>query len=227
MRYAEAGKGKPVWMILQAFSWPELGEQYIDRPNAYPSFNESRYMAYIAISSGARGIIYWGGTYAKSNDFLQSIFAVTSELSFLQPFLSAVNEDQVKVNISIDPVEKSYPVSCIARRFGRDWMIAVINETDTYQMGVVVNGLKHLNGFKFKELYGDQEVTVSNEEIILRMKPREVKVFATSENWETARNKGEGLPWQLANPSINCRKLKSGIVVTSILGNSVFQGRKC
>lgn len=193
-RYMELGKGKPVWMILQAFSWPELGGQYKDRPQAYPSFNESRYMAYVAIASGARSIIYWGGTYIKDDDFLQSIYAVVSELAALQPFLSAPEEVQVKVNTNTDPVEKTPPLSCIARRFGRDWIIVVINETDIYQMSVVVEGLNYLNGIKLTELYGNQELIVSNEEVVLRMKPREVKVFATGKKWETARLKGRDYP---------------------------------
>ena len=75
-------------------------------------------------------------------------------------------------------------------------MIAVINETDDYQMGVVVENLRHLNGIKLFELYGDEEVTVSNEEIVLRMKPREVKVFQSDKKWET---KGfvEGIIWAI------------------------------
>jgi len=193
-RFLEIGKGKPVWIILQAFSWPELGGQYTNRPQAYPSFNESRYMAYAAIATGARGILYWGATYTKSKDFLQSIYAVTSELSALQQFLTAPDEEQVIVNTNIDPVEKLKPLSCIARRYGRDWMVVVINETDKYQMSVVVEGLKHLNGLKLMELYSNQEVVVSNEEIILRMKPREVRVFATGRKWETSQFKGRDYP---------------------------------
>lgn len=50
--------------------------------------------------------------------------------------------------------------------------------------------LKYLNKMELVELYGDEEVTVSNEEIVLRMKPREVKVFATNKKWETDRIKG-------------------------------------
>jgi hypothetical protein len=194
-RYMEIGKGKPVWMILQAFSFSDLTEEIKDAPLAYPSFIESRYMAYSAIAYGARGILYWGSSYTKSKDFIQSLYAVTSELAALQPFLTAPNEAQVEVKIiKTVPGDKNQPVPCIARRYGRDWMIVVINETDTYQMGVVVDGLKHLNGLKLTELYGNKEVTVSNEEIVLRMKPREVIVLTTGKAWETTRLKGRDYP---------------------------------
>ncbi len=189
-RYMEIGRGKPVYMVLQAFSWPELGGIWGQRPASYPSFNESRYMAYAAIAYGSRGIHYWGASYTKSNEFLQSIFAVTSELAALQPFLSAPEEDQVRVKVIKTKPEDNNSVSCIARRYGRDRMIVVINETDSYQMGVVVEGLKDLNGIKLVELYGNEGVTVSNEEIVLRMKPREVKVLATGKQWETSGIRG-------------------------------------
>lgn len=79
--------------------------------------------------------------------------------------------------------------SCFAGKAGYDWMIAVVNETDICQMGVVVKNLQYLNRAKLLE-YGDDEVTVSNDEIVLRMKPREVKVFATDKKWETTGTTG-------------------------------------
>lgn len=190
-RFLEVGRGKPVYMVLQAFSWPELGGAYWSRLlPAYPSFNESRYMAYIAIATGAKGIFYWGAHYTKSEELVQSIYAVTSELSALQPFLVSPEEDYVKVRgIKTNPCDES-TFSSIARRYGRDWLIVVINETNEYQMSVVVENMKHLNGMKFYELYGDDEFSVSNEEMVLRMKPREIKVLATSKRWETKRMKG-------------------------------------
>jgi hypothetical protein len=194
-RYTEIGKGKPVWMVLQAFSWSELTEEVKDAQPLYPTFDESRYMAYAAIAYGARGILYWGSAYTKSKEFVQSLFAVTNELAALQPFLTAPNEVQVEVKmIKTDQKDADQPVSCIARRYGRDWMIVVINETDNNQMGVLVNGLRHLNGLKLTELYGNNEVTVSNEEIVLRMKPREVIVLTTGKKWETASIKGRDYP---------------------------------
>ncbi len=188
-RWMEIGRGKPVYMVLQAFSWPDLGGRYSEHAPAFPSFDESRYMAYISIAYGASGINYWGAHSLKNEEFRQSLFAVVSELSSLQPFLVS-QQNHVGVRIITDTPGQDAIASCFAGRSGHDWMIAVINETDNYQMGVVVENLKYLNGMKLVELYGDEEVTVSNEEIVLRMKPREVKVFATDKKWETDRIKG-------------------------------------
>ncbi|MFW5831139.1 MAG: hypothetical protein ACOCVA_02725 [Prolixibacteraceae bacterium] len=190
-RFMEVGRGKPVYMVLQAFSWPELGGDYWSSLlPVYPSFNESRYMAYIAIATGAKGIYYWGANYTKSEEFIQSIYAVTSELSALQPFLVSPEENHMNIRgIKTLPDEKS-EFSGIVRRYGRDWLIVVINETDDYPMSVVVENLEHLNGMKFYELYGEDEFSVSNEEMVLRMKPREIKVLSTSKRWKTKRTMG-------------------------------------
>jgi hypothetical protein len=62
-RWKKVGRNtKPVWMVLQAFSWSELGDYYGHKTIAYPSLAESRFMAYDAIVHGARGILYWAHT---------------------------------------------------------------------------------------------------------------------------------------------------------------------
>ncbi len=188
-RWMEVGRGKPVYMVLQAFSWPDLGGRDSDKEHAFPSFYESRYMAYSSIAYGAKGINYWGSFSVKNEEFLKSIYAVVSELSELQPFLVSPQND-VEIQVITDDSRQENSVSCFAGRSGHDWMIAVINETDIYQMGVVVENLNFMNGIKLFELYGDDEVTVSNNEIVLRMKPREVKVFATERKWETSKTTG-------------------------------------
>jgi hypothetical protein len=208
-RWQMIGRGKPVWMVLQAFSWPELGGPYSEFPAAYPSFAESRYMAYAAIVHGARGVLYYGGSRTKSNEFLQSIFALTRELSALQPFLSSSDEfkpeikiidsfsseDQINetADLSYFPVnqrlsvsrELNKQVSASARRFNREWMIILINENDNQQSGVILENLTHLNGIGFIELYGNEKFVVENERVVLRLMPREVKVFVTGSNWES------------------------------------------
>ena len=55
-RWDAIGRGKPVWMVLQGFSWHKVKD---GRKRLYPSYHQSRFMAYDAISHGARGIFYW------------------------------------------------------------------------------------------------------------------------------------------------------------------------
>lgn len=197
-RWKRIGRDRPVWMVLQGFSWSDLEEH--DNDVAYPTFAESRLMAYDCIVHGARGILYWGSNYLKSSGheaFRKSLYALTSELSKLQPFLTAPEERYVKVEAiegrrrteSESPCEE-LGVKIAARRTGRDWLIVVINEDDMMQMGVEVSGLNDLNGMDFVLLYGDEKVTVNRGEFITRMNPYEVKVFATSRKWETNLREG-------------------------------------
>lgn len=203
-RWKKVGKNRPVWMVLQGFSWSDL-EDEPSKP-AYPTFDESRLMAYSCIAHGARGILYWGSSYMKSTgngDFRKSLYALTSELAALQPFLIAPEERYVEVELiegrrrtdptpgyegNLPPVERG--VRVVARRMGREWLIVLINEDNRMQMGVEVSGLGALNGMDFLQLYGNETATINNGEFVTRLKPLEVKVFATNRDWESNQNEG-------------------------------------
>jgi len=199
-QWREIGIGKPVYIILQAFSWPELGGGVSEKEStpAYPSFNESRFMAYDVITHGGNGIFYFGGSTISSEDFRQSLYSLTSELDALQPFLTSPEQDKVNVYVVKDfrqPSGKDQEeVAWIVRQYGRDWMAALVNDSNTTLQSVVVKGLKNLNGMKFFELYGEEEVVVENEEFMTRMGPHEVKVFATAKKWETSRSYTRNYP---------------------------------
>ncbi len=198
-RWKQAGKGRPVWMVLQGFSWSDLEET--DRGVAYPTFAESRLMAYDCIAHGARGILYWGSSYLKSpgsEAFRESLYALTSELAALQPFLTAPEERYVRVRViegrrrrEDDTIASAeLGVRITARRTGRDWLIILVNEDRRIQMGVEVSGLDALNGMEFVLLYDDETTTVIGGSFVTRMMPHEVKVFATDRKCESRRRNG-------------------------------------
>ena len=197
-RWRQVGKGRPVWMVLQAFSWNDLDDEHGDIA-AFPTFDESRLMAYVCITHGARGILYWGSSYLKSpghEAFRKSLYALTSELAALHPFLTAPVERYVTVQVTDDgrtdiPVPASMRgVSVTARRTGRDWLIILVNEDPDSHMGVEVTGLDALNGTEFVELYGDEKTAVTEGSFVTRMRPFEVKLFATHRKWETNQREG-------------------------------------
>ncbi len=197
-RWRQVGKGRPVWMVLQGFTWSDLSDGDTDI-TAFPTFTESRLMAYSCITHGARGILYWGSSYMKADGkegFRKSLYALTSELSALQPFLTAPVERHVTVNLIDDgridiPAPTSIRgVSLTARRIGREWLIALVNEDEHAHMGIEVTGLDALNGTKFVELYGEEQTVVSGGSFSTRIRPFEVKLFATHRKWETAQREG-------------------------------------
>ena len=197
-RWRQVGKGRPVWMVLQGFTWNDLSDGDTDII-AFPSFAESRLMAYACIANGARGILYWGSSYMKSEGkeaFRKSLYALTSELAALQPFLTAPVEQYVTVReiddgrTDIPPPISARGVSVTARRIGREWLVVLVNEDEHSHMGVEVTGLDALNGTEFVELYGEEETTISEGAFVTRMLPFEVKLFATHRKWETDRREG-------------------------------------
>ena len=196
-RWIETGKGKPVWMVMQAFSWDELGEEGDDRATAYPSFAESRLMAYDVIARGGKGLLYWGSSYLKNDEFRRSLYDLTAELAALQPFLIAPNEEGVKVHlVELEKERSGLGVFMTARHAGDDWLIILANEDSTPHMGVEVSGLSTLEGRDLACLYSDETLRVTDGELIVRMQPLEVKVFATSRSYETAQRDARGYPGQ-------------------------------
>jgi len=188
-RYKRVGRNRPVWMVLQGFAWGELPGH--TEALAYPSFAETRLMAWLAIAHGARGLLYWGMDAAPpAAAFRQSLYALTSELAALQPFLTAPDAPGVRVEV-IDSEGFDRPsrgVSWLCRRTAADWLVVLINEDDRPHMGVAVSGLEGAG--RLELLYGAENVELSQGEFVTRLLPFQVKVFATGRNWETARKVG-------------------------------------
>lgn len=186
-RWVKLSRGKPVWMVLQAFSWDEIGRG--DSP-AWPSFAQSRFMAYGVIAHGADGVLYWGSSYLKNDAFRTSLYALTSELAALQAFLTASEDNSVSVQLleSADaPV--CHGVAHFARSAGADQLIVLVNQDDYPHHGVEVSGLTGAPTFKL--LYGSEEAQPDAQgSFVTRMQPHEVKVFATDRRFETSRLEG-------------------------------------
>ena len=59
---------KPVFMVLQGFAWADLTRRRGGTERAiYPTFAQSRFMAYHAIVRGARGLLFWGVNYTRNH----------------------------------------------------------------------------------------------------------------------------------------------------------------
>src|SRR5437667_3959351 len=173
-RYQRIGRGKPVWMVLQAFSWHEITPPK-EETLVYPSSAETRLMAYGAIAHGAKGILYWGTvTLPKESPFRESLFALTSELDALQTFLTAKEHTTVRVSLTASTgrvPEGSRGVRRLARRAGREWLIVLVNEDNHPHMGVELSGLAKLNGQTLGLLYGSESATVKRGGFVTRLKP--------------------------------------------------------
>jgi hypothetical protein len=176
-RWDAIGKGRPVWMVLQGFSWHTIRD---DREHLYPSFAQSRFMAYDAIVHGARGLLYWGTNTIDDPAFRQSLYAVTSEIAALTPYLNNTASSSVTATIIPDLFEpKSLGVKTLVVHHGSNSIIILVNKDAHRHLGVEIHGLDKLNGKRLHLLYGQEMQTPNQGSFITRMQANEIKVFAT------------------------------------------------
>ena len=86
------GVSRPLFMVLQGFSWEMLRPEKDRRPDMilYPDYHQTRFMAYQAIIHGANGILYWGTRYTPPDaPFWEDLKRVTRELGGMQKVLAA------------------------------------------------------------------------------------------------------------------------------------------
>jgi hypothetical protein len=86
-----AGPDRPVWMVLQGFAWAALDAQASVKSSiAYPSYEQTRYMAWQSVIHGCNGIIYWGThTLQEQSECWTGIKKVVRELADLNDVLVA------------------------------------------------------------------------------------------------------------------------------------------
>lgn len=184
-RWQAIGRGKPVWMVLQAFSEHFMAPV---RGRRYPHFSESRFMAYSAIAHGAKALLYWGSVNIDDPKFRQSLYSLTSELATIQPFLVEANLPNVHAESIPDFDQPSgRAVRAVGRRVGDDLLLILVNDEPQRQFGTIVHGLAEWKGKKLHELYGHDEPTIDGDEQVFRLQPFEAKVYATTRRWESSR----------------------------------------
>ena len=89
-----AGPDRPVLAVLQGFAWEALCDAAI----VYPSYRETRFMAYDAIVHGASGLLYWGlVTVPADHPFLGDLARVAGEIQRLAPAIVGSDLDRLTI----------------------------------------------------------------------------------------------------------------------------------
>jgi hypothetical protein len=183
-----AAPGKSVWMVLQAFSWQQLlqNKSLELNPETFPSFAQSRFMAYDAILHGAKGVLYWGSSVSPLRaPYWQAILEVTKEIAKLEPFLTSA---ELKHTIKVTPFafvsSQPTPVAYTLRNHENDYLLIVLPEVnDQY---VKVEGLKDLEGRTLYELGTNKMYQVKQQHIIVSYQ-QEPHVLCTDKKFEVHR----------------------------------------
>ena len=155
---------KPVWMCLQGFAWGTLtGTKEI-----YPTYDESRFMAFDAIAHGATGLVYWGLYMGRGEnpEFLAGLKKVIGEVTSVGAYLVG---DTVENAVTCgDPAIRVMQKRCAA---GDLWI--VLNESKE-QKTVTLRGelpqrSVETSGLKLPE--------AENGELVLTLPAYGVRVF--------------------------------------------------
>ncbi len=177
----DAAPGKPVWMVLQAFSWAELSEKKddpdLDRQR-HPSYSESRFMAYDAIVNGARAILYWGSAYTdRTKPMWGELLKVVRELADLQPVLSAPDAD-VKLEIVLDETWGSLDqgIRVLPKQAPDGVWLIVVNESQ-FPLRYTLKGLAANHGISYSDTTTGVTAAVGKDTVSMNIAGHSVQVL--------------------------------------------------
>jgi len=121
-------KAKPVWAVLQAFDWSGYPQKRTPKVGGFPTFDQVRYMTWLAVARGAAGIFYFtyngsDGIPLPSRPERWDIYGrVAAELNGFRKVL-----EKGKRGVAPAGLDAAFAVRAI-RQGGRDYLI-LLNPT--------------------------------------------------------------------------------------------------
>jgi len=173
-----AGPNRPVFAVLQGFAWEMLKEATKRDPKMirYPTYEESRFMAYNAIIHGATGIIYWGTDFTpQPSPFWTDLKKVTQELNEMHKVLSALT-----INLKIDKIYHELGNSVDA---GVEILVKEVEGniyllTANADKNIVKLTIKGLDGYRKSEvLYENRTIEIINGQLTDEYEPFDVHIY--------------------------------------------------
>jgi hypothetical protein len=167
---------KPVWSVIQAFQWEyyfKIKTPQKDGAPTVPSKKQFRYMNYLALASGAKGLIYYWPPESYYNiikdapEVWATICGVVKELNTLKPFLTAYTD---KKSPHVPRGFKLWTRVAEKRR-----VFAIINyhnKTQQFKWSLPWKNAVSLTSFP-----ENKRVSLTEGEFDIKFSPLEVKVF--------------------------------------------------
>ena len=169
---------KPIFAVLQGFAWEMLKPEN-ERDSSmilYPTYEQSRFMAYNAIVHGANGILIWGTNYTpQPSAFISDLNKVTKELAKMQEVLAAKTTTN---NIKFEYHELGYSVDTgiefITKEIeGKTYLISV--NSDKNPVEVTISGL---NKYKTAKVLTENRTTlIRTGQFTDEYKPFDVHIY--------------------------------------------------
>jgi len=107
------GPDRPLLMVLQAFAWEKLVQEtdvieQREEKIQYPTYNETRFMAFQSLIKGANGIVYWGSDFTpQPSEAWDNIKRVTREVADLK---EAIVRPAPELTVEIEYEEMGHSV---------------------------------------------------------------------------------------------------------------------
>jgi len=123
-----ARKDKPVWAVLQAFDWIGYPQKRSPKVGGFPTFDQVRYMTWLAVARGAAGVFYFtyngsDGVPLPARPERWDIYSrVAAELNGFRKVLEKGKPGVVPAGLSADLAARAI------RQGGRDYLV-LLNPT--------------------------------------------------------------------------------------------------
>jgi hypothetical protein len=159
---------KPIWVGVQSYRKPGATERY-------PTPAEYRAQAYLAVLSGTRGLMWYGGSVTggiflnPADGHWDELKSIVHELSGLAPLLVTAAQPAPEFDPAAPTVSAGWWQAA-----GRGVLIVVNRGPQPWQGSIRVPGLKPQT---LTVLRAQQRQQVENERIALSLTPQETRVF--------------------------------------------------
>lgn len=128
-------KGKPFWMVVQAYDWADETKDPVKRKGLrFPDHYEIRFMSYLSVLHGARGLFYFtlgkqGKTLYDFPELWQAVARVSREMRAMRPIFESGAPQRL-------PFEPDPNLEARAWRYrGRDYVV-IANRRAKFQQKV-------------------------------------------------------------------------------------------
>lgn len=174
-------KGKPFWMVVQAYDWAdEVKDPVKSKGLRFPYRSEIRFMSYLSILHGARGLFFFslgkkGKTLFEYPELWQAVSSVSREIKSMQPIL----EQGVLVPLPFHP-----DVNLEARAWryrGRDYVV-ILNRRAKFSQKVPDVLLKQ-DWRPLAESRRDARELLKAAQGAWYLRPYQVMVFESALRW--------------------------------------------
>lgn len=173
-----SNNSKPFFMVLQGFAWEMLkpsGERDLSKIK-YPTYHESRFMAFNAVVHKTNGIIYWGTNYTpQPSQFMDDLNKVTKELASMQDILASKN---VNYNIETTYHEMGHSIDAgvemiLKKNNGKFYLITT--NSDKNPVKATFSGLTNFK--RAKVLSENREIAIQDGKLTDSYKPFDVHIY--------------------------------------------------